>query len=329
MRGTMALEDGTGVDFAALRADRRARVLAAMAEAEVDLLLLGRQGNARYVAGHRPIWRAVVTPWAPFAALRADGTVHLLHTTWDDGVPEEIPHENLSGLSWNPRVIVGDIAAIPGLAEARRVATDGMSSGLAMLLGHVAAGAELVDGEALMRGVRAVKLPAEVECLRTSIALTEGALTAAAAEIGPGVEPARLKGAFHDAMGRYGLSHPHDEGSFGSPDGAPIAEGDLVPLSGALAFAGYEPAVGRSRWCGPAGPVDEWADAMAALVAGCVPGAAPPPGAHGCGLGVETLVGPLQPGMVVGLHLTVGPYVGADTVLVTEGGPERLTHLSP
>lgn len=329
MRGTMALEDGTGVDFAALRAERRDRVLAAMAAADVDLLLLGRQGNARYVAGHRPIWRAVVTPWAPFAALRADGAVHLLHTTWDDGVPDEIPHENLSGLSWNPRVIVGDIAAIPGLAEAKRVATDGMSAGLGMLLGHLAGEAELVDGEALVRGVRAVKLPAEVECLRTSIALTEGALTAAAAEIGPGVEPAVLKGAFHEAMGRYGLSHPHDEGSFGS--GAPIAEGDLVPLSGALAFAGYEPAVGRSRWCGPASSsaVDEWADAMAVLIDGCVPGAEPPPGAYGCGLGMETLTGPLEPGMVVGVHRKVGAYRGADTVLVTEQGPERLTRLAP
>ena len=57
-RGTMVLEDGTGVDFAALRAARREKVLAAMAEGGVELLLLGRQGNARYVAGHRHIWRA-------------------------------------------------------------------------------------------------------------------------------------------------------------------------------------------------------------------------------------------------------------------------------
>ena len=172
-RGTMALEDGTGVDFAALRAapgagagrhgGRRRRPPA-----------VGRQGNARYVAGHRPIWRAVVTAWAPFCALRADGGVHLLHTTWDDGVPEEIPHEHLSGLSWSPRTIVGDIAGIPGLAEAKVVATDGLSSGLALLLGHLAPDAELVDGESLMRGVRAVKLPAEVECIRTAVALTEG-----------------------------------------------------------------------------------------------------------------------------------------------------------
>lgn len=330
-RGTLALEDGTGVDFPALRAGRRARVLEAMAAAEVDLLLLGRQGNARYVAGHRPIWRAVVTPWAPFAALRADGGVHLLHTTWDDGVPEEIPHEHLSGLSWSPRTIVGDIAAIPGLAEAERLATDGMSSGLATLLGHLAADAELVDGESLMRGVRATKLPTEVECLRTALALTEGALTAAAAEIGPGVDPARLKGAFHEAMGRYGISHPNAEGSFGS--GSPIAEGDLVPLAGALAFAGYEGAVGRSRWCGtPASSVaEDWRAAMDAAIETCRPGVSPSDIAvddlHGVGVGVETLHGPLEAGMVLGLHLTVGDYRGADTVLIADDTPQRLTRL--
>ena len=253
-RGTMALEDGTGVDFAALRSDRRARVLAAMGEAGVDLLLLGRQGNARYVAGHRPIWRAVVTAWAPFCALRADGGVHLLHTTWDDGVPEEIPRENLTGLSWSPRTIVGDIAGIAGLAEATVVATDGLSSGLAVLLGHLAPEAELVDGEALMRGVRAVKLPAEVECIRTAAALTEGALTTAALEIRAGVAPAHLKGAFHEAMGRYGISHPNAEGRFGS--GTPLVDGELVPLEGALTFAGYEAAAGRTRVCGGGrGPV--------------------------------------------------------------------------
>ena len=279
-RGTMALEDGTGVDFAALRADRRERVLAAMAEGGIDLLLLGRQGNARYVAGHRPIWRAVVTAWAPFCALRADGGVHLLHTTWDDGVPEEIPHENLSGLSWSPRTIVGDIAGIPGLAEAKRVATDGLSSGLAMLLGHLAPEAELVDGETLMRDVRAVKLPAEVDCIRTAVALTEGALTGRGLEIRAGVDPARLKGAFHEAMGRYGISHPNAEGRFGS--GTPLVDGELVPLEGALTFAGYEAAAGRTRVCGggPTPSAAAWRAAMDEVIARCRAGE-PVPSARG------------------------------------------------
>jgi hypothetical protein len=38
-----------------------------------------------------------------------------------------------------------------------------------------------------------VKLPAEVDCIRTAVALTEGALTAAALEVRAGVDPARLR----------------------------------------------------------------------------------------------------------------------------------------
>jgi hypothetical protein len=73
---------------------------------------------------------------------------------------------------------------------------------------------------------------------------------------------------------------------------------------------------------------------MATAIEQCRPGA--PPSAipvldvHGVGVGIEALVDdqPLQPGMVLGLHLTVDGYVGADTVLVTEDGPERLSRLS-
>ena len=49
---------------------------------------------------------------------------------------------------------------------------------------------------------------------------------------------------------------------------------------------------------------------------------------YGVGLGVETLVGPLLSGMVLGVRGEVDGYIGTDTVLVTDGDPEVLTHLS-
>ena len=177
-----------------------------------------------------------------------------------------------------------------------------------------------------------MKLPAEVDCIRTAVALTEGALTAAALEIRAGVDPARLKGAFHEAMGRYGISHPNAEGRFGS--GPPLVDGELVPLEGALTFAGYEAAAGRTRVCGGAAPPSAaaWRAAMDEVIARCRAGE-PVPSAegfdvYGVGLGVETLVGPLLPGMVLGIRAEVGGYIGTDTVLVTDGDPEVLTHLS-
>lgn len=359
--GTLVMEDGAGVDFAALRADRRTRVLERMADEQVDLLLLGRQANVRYVVGHRPIWRAVVTGWAPFCALRADGTIHLLHSTWDDGVPSEVDHDHITGLSWNPRTIVGDIVGT-GLADARTIAVDGMTPNMAMLFQGVAPDARLVDGEAILRRARQVKLPAEVECIRTALALTEGALEQVASHLAPGVDGRSLKGAFHEAMGRYGLSHPAWEGSFGV-DGEldrPAADGDLVLLAGALSFGGYEAPVARTRACGhaPDGTdelVDRTNSALDRVVETCRPGqttgdlraawlasgeALPTrlPLVQSTGLGMEApVVGgatgpdapdqPLEQGMVLTLTGAVDDLVVSETVLLTDGAPERLTRL--
>jgi hypothetical protein len=51
------------------------------------------------------------------------GQVHLL-SVWDEGIPPEIPHDNLYTLKWNPANLLAEIAAIPGLKAARRVGTD-------------------------------------------------------------------------------------------------------------------------------------------------------------------------------------------------------------
>ena len=54
--GTMALEEGGRVDFARLREERLGRVLAAMDERELDVLLIGREPNAQYISGARRLY---------------------------------------------------------------------------------------------------------------------------------------------------------------------------------------------------------------------------------------------------------------------------------
>ena len=300
-----------------------------MEENAVDVLMCTRQGNTRYIVGHRPLWRAVITPWAPMVTfVRSTRGIHLLAATWDDGLPADIPHENLNALTWNASNTVNAIRNIPGLADARRIAVDGMQPGLAKLLGMLAPDAELVDGEALMAPVRAVKLPAEIECLRTAIAMAEGAVTAVAHAVQPGITELTLKGAFQDAVCRYGINHPTYEGSFCStprtgdagapplrriPTDRPFGAGELVTMLGSVHYAGYEGVAGRTRACfGPAGSVTDAQRALAArfiaahdpVVDACRPGARPsdliaawsqsgeplPPVelAYGIGLGVET-----------------------------------------
>jgi Xaa-Pro dipeptidase len=380
VRGLLALEEGPRIDFDALRLARRARVLDMMEQHDIDVLMCTRQGNARYVVGHRPLWRAVITPWAPMCTfVRSTQGIHLLAATWDDGIPADIPHENLNALTWNASRTVNAIRDIPGLAGADRIAVDGMQPGLGKLLAMLVPDAELIDGEALMAHLRAVKLPAEIECLRTAIAMAEGALTAVAHELRPGTSELELKGAFQHAVCAYGINHPTYEGAFCAtpregdapyrriPTARPVGAGELVTMMGSVHYAGYEGVAGRTRPCfGPAGGVSGAQRALArrfitahdAAIAACVPGArpsavldawtasgeiAPPvPVAYGIGLGVEPPVvderpvhadRPLAAGMVLVVQGYVrepgtGGYFGADTILVTDGAPERLTNLS-
>ena len=299
-RGTMALEDGAGLDFAALRTARRDRVFGAMADHDLDVLMLNRGGNARYVTGHRPIWRSVVTPWAPMCTVvRSTRQIHLMAATWDDGIPTDVPHESLSQLMWNPRKIFGSISAIPGLADAERIGVDGMSPAMPAALELFAPKARLVDAERVLRGVRAVKLDAEIDCIRMAISMTEGALAAIRADVRPGATEQAVKGRFHEEMTRFGVNHPAWEGTFCStprdarasdpaplrllPDGRTLNAGDLVAVAASVPYAAYEGVVARTWPCtGPTGEPSaaqrslyrRWQGALDAVVERCRPGVA-------------------------------------------------------
>jgi Xaa-Pro dipeptidase len=300
--GLMATEDGAGIDFHQLRLQRRARVLSEMERQGIDVLVLGRRGNGKYVAGHRSLWRSVLTPFGPMCLfVRETEQVHLLGTTWDDGIPREIPTDNLSGLMWNPRLTVEAVARIDGLSRATSIGVDGMSAGSAQLFEMLAPNAQLVDGENLMRGVRAAKLPAEVDCIRVALAIAEGAMTEATSALVPGVTEVELKARFAAAMASYGTTLPAFEGVFcatprdrdaasTSPplrrmvEPRPVGSGDLVACSGGVLYAGYEGAASRTWLCAGAPSsatsahtslYHRWRDALDAMIDVCRPGVAP------------------------------------------------------
>jgi len=326
--GLLAQEDGAGVDFARLRAARRERVRAEMERQGVDVLVLGRRGNAKYLGGHRWLWRAVLTPFGPLCIfVRESGEIHLLGCTWDDGIPAEIPTQRLSALTWNPRNTVAAIRRVEELAVASRIGVDGMSPFLADVLAELAPRAEIVDGERLMRSVRAVKLPAEIDCIRGALAIAEGSLAAVAAQLRPGVTEIELGARTAQEMSRFGTTLPALEASFCAtpragegpvpplrqrPSARALAAGDLVACSAGVLFAGYEGVATRSWPClGPTGSPSpaqrslhaRWRAAQQEVVARCRPGAVAvelrkawldtgeplPPVllAHGVGMGVE------------------------------------------
>lgn len=273
--GPAALPEGGRVDFTRLREQRRQRLLAAMADHRLDALVLGRPADIAYTSGARQLWTAGARPFSPSCVvLGATGAIHLL-STWDEGVPTEIGHESLYGLSWNPARLLANLRAIPDTAALRRVGTDGWSPGSAGLFQEWLPGAEVVDGGPALLQARSVKTADELACLVTAAAAAEAGLAAMVAALEPGVTERQLLAVHAGTIAGLGLPTPPTEAvATATPLHGPVArrylaterpaaEGELVLLTGAALYAGYEATVGRTWLVGRA-PADGRQTAVAA-----------------------------------------------------------------
>ncbi|MDH6245257.1 M24 family metallopeptidase [Mycobacterium sp. OTB74] len=247
-------------DGRALRFSRRERALAQMEEHDLDLLVLGRQANVRYVSGAPQLWVVGTRPFGPICTfVRATGEIHL-NSTWDEGIPEEIPHENLYGFAWNPMTLVGILQNIKGADTAKRVGTDALTPTFAKLLAMAFPNAELVDGELAMRAARRIKTPEEISALRRALAVAEQGLAKGVAELTPGTTEKNLAGAILEAEAAGGVSTPATQDAAwvtskdhpwrrAEGDGR-VQEGDLVALSAGVLADGYVAEVVRTVYVG-------------------------------------------------------------------------------
>ncbi len=353
-------------DDKALRVARRERLLAGMEAEGIDVLVVGREGNARYVSGAPRLWTAGSRAFGPGCVLvRATGAVHLL-STWDEGVPEEIPHEHLYGISFNATNFLRALKMIDGAALARTVATDGLTPSSAQLLPKAFPSADLIDGEPLLRRVRRVKLPEEVDAIRASVRIAETSLEEAEAALAPGVTERHLTGVFMHAMASAGVTTPavqdvvwitsrrqpwHRVGR-----DVPAQPGDLVAFDAGVIRGGYVGEVGRT--CGVGGPIDRalsqrQGELWDRLLSACRPGAplsdllaaydtlgiAPPPMpvARGLGLGFDLPlathdlpISAAEQHLEVGMVFALSAYVWKEGVGAAYGEePVHLTATGP
>jgi len=333
-----------------LRTGRRARALAQMEAFDLDILVLGRQANVRYVTGAPQLWVAGTRPFAPICVMvRGTGEIHL-NSSWDEGMPEEIDHDHLYGLAWNPMTLMEVLKNIDGAATARRVGTDALSRSFEQLLPIAFPKAELVDGELAMRIARRLKTAEEIESLRAAARVAEAGLAAGLSAVKPGVSEQALTGAMLEAMAAGGVStsatqdgawvtsreHPWRQG----PRDRRVSAGDLVAFaSGALAD-GYVGEVGRTVPVGDVPGADELYQRSAALwdklVASCQPGVPasdllaayeaageplpPMPVAHGLGLGFDPpVVSPDLPATSAEERLDPGTVLAVTGYVWAEG----------
>jgi Xaa-Pro dipeptidase len=221
------------IDQARLRAGRRQRLWQAMDAAGLDALVLGRPANVRYASGANQLWVAGARPFAPgCVALPATDEVHLM-SVWDEGVPAEIDHHHLYGTSWDPPRLVESLAAIPGLAGASRVGTDGMTPLMAELLPTACPQATIVDGGPALRWARSAKTADELACIEAAVAVAGGALAAMAGALRPGVTGRELVAVMAEHVTATG------QAIVASEDAVPIGPGPVTGLTPAVLHHGY------------------------------------------------------------------------------------------
>jgi Xaa-Pro dipeptidase len=259
-----------------------------MEAADIDVLVVGREGNARYVSGAPRLWTAGSRAFGPGCVLvRATGSVHLL-STWDEGIPEDIPHENLYGISFNAMNFVKVLQRIEGAATARTVATDSITGSSAHILPKAFPSAELIDGEPLLRRARRVKTPEEVDAIRASVGVAERSLSDAAGALASGITERQLTGVFMEAMASAGVTTPatqdvawitsREHPWHRSSRDAPVESGDLVAFEAGVILGGYVGELGRTHAVDGDAAIDRgllqrWDELWERLLAACRVGA--------------------------------------------------------
>jgi Xaa-Pro aminopeptidase len=296
-----------------------------MARDGIDVLLLGREANARTVSDAGRLWLAGTRAFSPgCVVVGRTGAVHLLSNT-DTVAPAGFPVENLYGVTWNPEKLIAALRAIDGVSDAARVAVDGMSPMAKALLARITPTAEIVDAGKLFAELWTIPDAEKPLGVAQATAVAERCLEAMVAELRPGVRPRDLRGAAADHMASTaGVTTPAFEAvvapldpgsSTWLPPERTLLDTELVVLRAGVLRDGWEGSVARTYTVGspsverPA-PTD-WTAAVAVRARGAV--------VYGAGRGVEAwpdeLV--LAPGMMVALEVRDDTSLRQDIVRIT------------
>jgi Xaa-Pro dipeptidase len=342
---------------------RRERAAAALRDAGLDAMILGRPSNVGYLSGARRVLVRGSRPFTPMGVLIAASGDLFLQSANEGGLPPEVTREQLYPMSWNPAEIAASVGALPGLSGRVRVGVDGMTPSTERTLTAALPDASLVPAEDVLRPVCEIWTAGDLESIRAAVDVTAAGIAAVTAAVRPGVSELSLRGMFYAAVAEHGVVTLASEGTVcalgrdGSlrrvSDSRLLGDGDLVALDFAVLINGAEGGLARTVACGASRDLDglagRWRRLRDALVAVCRPGAtasalrtaydaaessAPAiPLAFPLGAGAQPPLSgaeALRDGMVVALQAflpqpAVGGYLGRDLVAVHADGSELLT----
>ena len=317
--------------------------LEAMARYDFDVVIFGREANARAVADTSRLWLAGTRAFSPSCVVvRATGAVHVLANT-NDAVPSDFPVDHLFGITWNPETLLSRLVAIPHLAEARTAAVDGMTPAMHALLTRAMPHVRFVSVHPLLADLWRLSDPERAAGVSAAAHVACDALAAMVEILEPGVRPRALRSIVAQACAAYGFTTPAFEAvtaplepgsSTWMDSDRPLVAGEAVVLRAGVLANGWEACLARTFTV--ADPPRELAspEGWDALVAECLPNTSAERlrdrGAivYGVGRGVEPWDDDfvLGPGTVCAFEVGDDHCVRQDVVYVTESGPEILTN---
>jgi Xaa-Pro dipeptidase len=194
------------LDLARMRAERHARLVAAMNDEGVDALLLLGQANVAYATGLRvpaadqnlAIHRRAV------ALVTADGATAHVWTWYPEGAPPELPvdHQH-DGLRLEfPAGAAALAEVVNDVCPSGRLAVDELT----MPLREAFAGRVLNDPTILIGQAKVQKTADELECIRRAQRINEVAIEDIKPMVAPGVRGTELTGAFLERIFELGAS---------------------------------------------------------------------------------------------------------------------------
>jgi Xaa-Pro dipeptidase len=261
------------VDLVALRAERLARVHAALRASPLDALLLWRDENVRYLTGLRA---QIISGKSALlnGVFLADGRAPVLLCSggevdrvrdvmpWIEDV-RPIPIMEAAGLV--RETVRGTISPLVRDAGAGVVGIDECAFAQVAELRRCLPEVELVDGDPLLQSCRVRKSADELAVMEEAAAIGEGVTEAALHAVRPGVRELEIAGEALRALHRLGGETAHLATPFvasGERMAPPnrmatdkiVREGDLVFIDIGAMWNGYFTDLGRTTVCGAPSP---------------------------------------------------------------------------
>lgn len=275
-RGLIGVDWEVRVDFNRMRKDRITKLRQAVADSEVDLLLVFRLENIRYATALRTHdWPQAHFGMAAYAVTRREQeylyTLDYYHAKarcpwlWDSLAEDE------KGLPVTSRGLETETGAMVWAEDVlnrckkldidvKRVGVDMYSPGLAYALPQVFKDAEFVNGQNVMIKARSIKTEDEILCLKIAYDMTMAGMYEAREFLRPGVRECEVQAVafkkFYDLAGEWTqCSNIVCSGPYTAPyrrftSDRIIAEGDPVIIDIGSRFNGYWGDYTRTWICG-------------------------------------------------------------------------------